>query len=69
MPASSRNSYREKEERKTQYEFGKATVKIYGDYDQDKLKQATAEFLKKAELQRRKRKSNTALNLQDCNAS
>ena len=37
--------------------FEKAIVRIYGDYDQDKLKQATAEFLKKAEEQRRRRKN------------
>ena len=67
MPASSQISYREKQE--TEYKFGCATVRIQGTYDQAKLKQATAEFLTKAEQQRRKKKSNTLRNLHESNAS
>lgn len=52
-----------------EYKFGKAIVRIHGECDQAKLKQATATFLHKAEEQRRKKKSSTARNLQDSNAS
>lgn len=49
--------------------FGRATVRIYGECDQAKLKQATADFLKKAEQQRRNKKSNTNRSPQESNAS
>ena len=67
MPKGSRFSYQE--EVRMNYKFGNAIVRIYGECDQAKLKQATADFLKKAEQQRRNKKSNTPRNLQESNAS
>lgn len=52
-----------------EYRFGKAIVRIYGDCDREKLKRATTDFLTKAEEQRRKKKSNTARNLQESRES
>lgn len=52
-----------------EYRFGNTIVRIHGECDREKLKLATADFLKKAEQQRRKRKSNTDKNLLVNNAS
>ena len=52
-----------------EYKFGPAIVRIYGECDRKKLKQATTDFLTKAERQRGKKKSSTAKNLQGSNAS
>ena len=52
-----------------EYKFGNAIVRIYGECDREKLKRATADFLKKAEQQRRKKKSNTEKNQHGLNAS
>jgi hypothetical protein len=37
-----------------QYKIGPAIVRIHGDYDLEKVKAATTQFLKKAEAQRKK---------------
>lgn len=38
----------------TEYKHGKATIRIHGSYDLEKVKAATVAFLKKAEEQRKK---------------
>lgn len=38
----------------TEYIIGKATVRIHGNYDLENVKAATAQFLKKAESQRKR---------------
>jgi hypothetical protein len=43
-----------------EYKVKNATVRIHGNYDSDKLKEATVNFLKKVEAQRRRKaKSST----------
>ena len=38
----------------TEYKFGKATVRIHGNPDRERIEAATLKFLKAAEQQRRK---------------
>lgn len=40
----------------TEYKIGNAVVRMHGECDREKLKEATTIFLKKAEAQRRKNK-------------
>jgi hypothetical protein len=44
----------------TEYKIGNATVRIHGTADQDRIRTATVDFLKKAEKQRRRKKKNEA---------
>lgn len=38
----------------SEYKFGKATVRIHGNPDREKIEAATLKFLKAAEIQRKK---------------
>jgi hypothetical protein len=40
----------------TEYKIGRATVRIHGNPDQEKIKAATVQFLKKVEANRKKKK-------------
>lgn len=40
----------------TEYIIGKATVRIHGSYDLENVKAATTQFLKKVEVQRKKKR-------------